>query len=157
MSEDRSDADRHRGAVKSNIGHLEGASGLVGIIKTVMIPERGIIPPSTNFEILDPSIDSEYLKIEVCRRLKSANALKFPLKATPWPAPGLRRASFNSFSFGSANYHTILNDACHYLRCRSLTGRHRSVEYPRAIDAITDDSSDMKPDASVNGYAYLPA
>lgn len=71
MSEDRFDADRHRGAVKSNIGHLEGASGLAGIIKTVMIPERDIIPPNTNFEILDPSIDSEYLKIEVCRRLKS--------------------------------------------------------------------------------------
>jgi len=43
--------------VKSNIGHLEGASGLAGIIKTVMILERGIIPPNANFDTLNPGIN----------------------------------------------------------------------------------------------------
>ncbi|KAI0392953.1 putative polyketide synthase [Xylariaceae sp. FL0594] len=45
------------GAVKSNIGHLEGASGLAGVIKTILVLEKGIIPPNTNFEKLNPKID----------------------------------------------------------------------------------------------------
>ena len=85
------------------------------------------------------------------------NDQQFPLKATPWPAPGLRRASVNSFGFGGANSHAVLDDACHYLHRRNLTGRHRSVEHPPTIDAIADDYSDMKPDASVNGYAHPPS
>ncbi|KAE8858793.1 hypothetical protein PTNB73_08273 [Pyrenophora teres f. teres] len=44
------------GAVKSNIGHLEGASGLASIIKTVMALEKGVIPPNTNFEKPNPRI-----------------------------------------------------------------------------------------------------
>lgn len=46
------------GAVKGNIGHLEGASGLAGVIKTVLILERGIIPPNANFEKLNPKVDA---------------------------------------------------------------------------------------------------
>ena len=53
------------GAVKSNIGHLEGASGVAGLIKTVLVLEKGIIPPNTNFEMVNPRIDSEALKIRV--------------------------------------------------------------------------------------------
>lgn len=53
------------GAVKSNIGHLEGASGLAGLIKTVLSLEKGIIPPNTNFEKLNPKIDSKHLRIKV--------------------------------------------------------------------------------------------
>jgi acyl transferase domain-containing protein len=51
--------------VKSNIGHLEGASGIAGVIKTVMVLETGIIPPNANFEETNPDIDAEFLKIKV--------------------------------------------------------------------------------------------
>lgn len=44
------------GAVKSNIGHLEGASGVAGLIKTILILERALIPPNTNFERLNPRL-----------------------------------------------------------------------------------------------------
>jgi 3-oxoacyl-(acyl-carrier-protein) synthase len=44
------------GAVKSNIGHLEGASGLAGLVKTVLILEQGIIPPNANFQQLNNRI-----------------------------------------------------------------------------------------------------
>jgi len=55
-----------RGAVKSNIGHLEGASGIAGIIKTIMVLEAAVIPPNANFGALNPSIDKDHLRIEVC-------------------------------------------------------------------------------------------
>jgi acyl transferase domain-containing protein len=54
------------GAIKSNIGHLEGASGIAGVIKAMLVLEKGIIPPNTNFEKLNPRIDAEFLKLQVC-------------------------------------------------------------------------------------------
>lgn len=53
------------GSVKSNIGHLEGASGVAGVIKTILALEKGVIPPNANFERLNPRIDAEFLKIKV--------------------------------------------------------------------------------------------
>ncbi|KAL8668761.1 MAG: hypothetical protein Q9168_006619 [Polycauliona sp. 1 TL-2023] len=52
------------GAVKSNIGHLEGCSGIASVIKTILVLEKGIIPPNTNFERVNPKIDTEFLKIK---------------------------------------------------------------------------------------------
>lgn len=54
--------------MKSNIGHLEGASGVAGIIKTIMVLETGVIPPNANFEKLNPKIDADFLRIKVCVR-----------------------------------------------------------------------------------------
>ena len=53
------------GAVKSNIGHLEGASGVAGLIKAVMVLEKGIIPPNTGFERLNPHIDDNSGHLQV--------------------------------------------------------------------------------------------
>ncbi|KAM0794237.1 reducing type I polyketide synthase [Usnea florida] len=120
------------GAVKSNIGHLEGASGLAGFIKAILVLERGIIPPNTNFEALNPNIDLEFLKI------------KLPLRATPWPVSGLRRASVNSFGFGGSNSHVVLDDACNYLRRHNLTGHHCSVENPPVSHTLSNGNFDPR-------------
>lgn len=53
------------GAVKSNVGHLEGTSAITGIIKAILAVEKGIIPPNTNFEKLNPQIDAEFFNLKV--------------------------------------------------------------------------------------------
>lgn len=57
--------ERNSGAVKGNIGHLEGASGLAGVIKAVLVLEKGIIPPNANCEQLNPKIDAQYWGLHV--------------------------------------------------------------------------------------------
>ena len=92
------------GSVKSNIGHLEGSSGIAGVIKTVLALEHAEIPAVAEFKSLNPRIDQEAWNIRI------------PTELTPWPVNGLRRASVNSFGYGGSNGHVILDDALNYLR-----------------------------------------
>lgn len=82
--------DLYVGSVKTNIGHLEGAAGVAGVIKAALTVERGVIPPNLWFEKLNPQITLP------------AN-VKIPTEPTPWAFEGPRRASINSFGFGGAN------------------------------------------------------
>ena len=107
------------GAVKSNVGHLEGAAGIAGLMKTVMVLESGIIPPNIWFEKPNPSIPLDEWNI------------RFPLEVTPWPSSGLRRASVNAFGYGGSNAHVVMEDAYSYLAQRKLSGLHRTVVNPR--------------------------
>ena len=68
---------RLSGAVKSNLGHLEGASGIAGLIKTIMVLEKGVIPPNTNFERLNPKIDANFLNIKVGQIILFVELLDF--------------------------------------------------------------------------------
>ncbi|KAF2158513.1 hypothetical protein M409DRAFT_71605 [Zasmidium cellare ATCC 36951] len=112
------EAPLYIGSVKSNIRHLEGASGVAGVIKTILALEAGIIPSNSNFERLNPKIDADFLNIKVAE------------DATPWPTKGLRRASVASFGFGGANSHIILDDAYNFLRLNGLTGIHNTAVKP---------------------------
>lgn len=53
------------GAAKSNIGHLEGASGIVSIIKTTLALEKGIVPPNADYRYPNPDIPAEQWNIKV--------------------------------------------------------------------------------------------
>ncbi|KAK1445344.1 beta-ketoacyl synthase domain-containing protein [Colletotrichum cuscutae] len=88
------------GSVKTNIGHLEGASGLAGLIKTTLALENGQIPPNMHFNNPNPKIMFDDWKIAV------------PTKMTPWEVPeGIaRRASINSFGYGGTNGHVVLEE-----------------------------------------------
>jgi acyl transferase domain-containing protein len=105
------------GAVKSNVGHLEGAAGIAGLLKSVYVLERGIIPPNIWFEKANPKILDEW-------------NFKFPVEPTLWPQRGLRRASVNSFGYGGSNAHVVLDDALHFLQMHNLFGHHRTVLRP---------------------------
>ncbi|KAI0437216.1 putative polyketide synthase [Xylaria telfairii] len=91
------------GSVKSNIGHLEAAAGIAGIIKAVLMLESGLIPPNIHFKRGNPEIKFDEWNVTV------------PTELTPWPSDGLRRISVNSFGYGGSNAHVVLDDARHYL------------------------------------------
>lgn len=144
------------GALKSNIGHLEGASGIAGIIKTVLVLEKGIIPPNTNFEKLNPRIRADLLSLE------------FPTKSIPWPTEGLRRASVNSFGFGGSNAHAVLDDAQSVLVAYGLQAHHSTSVSPKVTSSGNDNVAARSVDISsgpngmndatnrVNGHSSPP-
>ena len=51
--------------MKSNFGHMEGASGIAAFIKAVMVLERGIIPPIANLETLNPKMQAHLWNVDV--------------------------------------------------------------------------------------------
>ncbi|EKV05020.1 Polyketide synthase, putative [Penicillium digitatum Pd1] len=103
------------GAIKSSIGHLEGGSGVASIIKSILTLESGIIP--ANFEMKETNLSIPAADWNIA----------FPVEALPWPSPGPRRVSVNSFGIGGTNAHCILDDAYHFLNDRRLTGAHRTT------------------------------
>ncbi|KAL6796632.1 putative polyketide synthase [Trichoderma sp. SZMC 28012] len=126
------------GSVKTNIGHMEGASGLAGLIKAVFALERAVIPPNLWFEKANPRIPLEKWGLEVSTKLQ------------PWRESGLRRASINSFGYGGTNAHCILDDAYHYLEARGLNGAHNTLVSPEPLleeSASSEDSSSSNSDA----------
>ena len=88
------------GSVKGNIGHLDVAAGITGFIKTVLMLEHRLLPPSINFSRPNPDIDFASSPFRVNTTLR------------PWEvAHGPRRAGVSSFGFGGTNVHVILEEA----------------------------------------------
>ncbi|EHL00640.1 putative Phthiocerol/phenolphthiocerol synthesis polyketide synthase type I PpsA [Glarea lozoyensis 74030] len=65
------------GSIKANVGHLEGASGIAGVIKSILILEKGIIPPNAGFERVNPNIDEKGLNLKVGRNRPERKDLKY--------------------------------------------------------------------------------
>lgn len=83
------------GSVKTNLGHLEAAAGIAGLIKTALAIHHREVPPSLHFDTPNPHIDLGALRLEV------------PTRARPWSSVD-RIAGVSSFGFGGTNAHTIL-------------------------------------------------
>jgi amino acid adenylation domain-containing protein len=88
------------GSVKTNIGHLDTASGVSGLIKTILALQHRQIPPTLHFQSPNPEIDFEHSPFFVNDRLRD-----WPVGATP------RRAGVSSFGIGGTNAHVILEEA----------------------------------------------
>ncbi|WP_239004023.1 type I polyketide synthase [Nocardia panacis] len=85
------------GAVKSNIGHTEGAAGVAGVIKAVLALRHGVIPPNVHFTRPNPYIDWEAAPFVV------------PTRPTPWS--GSKVAGVSSFGMSGSNAHIVLAEA----------------------------------------------
>ena len=88
------------GSIKTNIGHLDRAAGVSGLIKTVLSLERGVLPPILHFTAPNPEIDFAESPFFVHARLAE------------WRANGApRRACVNSLGMGGTNAHVVLEEA----------------------------------------------
>nr|AAY00026.1 SA1_PKSB [uncultured bacterial symbiont of Discodermia dissoluta] len=86
------------GSVKTNIGHLEAAAGIAGLIKVILSMNRGVIPRHLHFEEPNPRIDWDRFPVRVSN------------EATDWPfRPGQpARAAVSSFGFSGTNAHIVV-------------------------------------------------
>ncbi|MBE9178539.1 acyltransferase domain-containing protein [Oculatella sp. LEGE 06141] len=88
------------GSVKTNVGHLNTAAGVTGLIKTLLSLKHRKIPPSLHFEQPNPHIDFANSPFYVNTQL------------TDWPSNGIpRRAGVSSFGIGGTNAHVVLEEA----------------------------------------------
>lgn len=86
------------GSVKTNIGHLEPAAGISGVMKVILAIQHSQIPPHLHFDDPNPYFDWDRLPI------------KIPTTPTPWPE-GVKTAGVSSFGMGGTNAHVILQQA----------------------------------------------
>ncbi|MGG4102530.1 SDR family NAD(P)-dependent oxidoreductase [Paenibacillus lautus] len=147
------------GSVKTNIGHLESAAGIAGLIKVLMSMKHKQLPGLQNFKTLNHRISIKgspfYMvdKLQEWKLLEGADGQSFP-----------RRAGISSFGFGGTNSHIILEEAPavkkktakklpHYLICLSAKTeeslRQRELDLARWIDrngsgiSLTDVSATL--------------
>ena len=101
LCRDRSrDDPLHVGSVKTNVGHLEAAAGIAGLIKVVLALRHGQIPPHLHFRCPSPRIAWDDLPIRI------------PTRPTPWQrAAHPRVAGVSSFGMSGANAHVVLQEA----------------------------------------------
>ncbi|HEU4325736.1 MAG TPA: SDR family NAD(P)-dependent oxidoreductase [Roseiflexaceae bacterium] len=137
------------GSVKPNIGHLDRASGVTGLIKTALMLAHKQIPPQLNFARTGPDIDLDSSPFVVSTELRD------------WPAgPEPRRAGVNSFGLGGTNAHVVLEEAP--ARPPSDPGRPYqllvlSAKTEAALEAMTDNLAAhcrANPDQNPSDLAY---
>ncbi|MBX9651438.1 MAG: amino acid adenylation domain-containing protein [Xanthobacteraceae bacterium] len=88
------------GSVKANVGHLDAAAGVTGLIKTALILHRGVIPPQINFDEPNPRLDLK------------RGAFALSASGTAWTAGTTpRRAGVSAFGVGGTNVHISLEEA----------------------------------------------
>jgi acyl transferase domain-containing protein/NAD(P)-dependent dehydrogenase (short-subunit alcohol dehydrogenase family)/acyl carrier protein len=116
------------GSVKTNIGHLDCAAGVAGLIKTVLALQHREIPPTLHFR--QPSPEIELGPFRVVDRL------------TEWTSEGPRRAGVSSFGIGGTNAHVVLEEAPSSILPRSA-GEDApallllSAKTPAALEVVT--------------------
>jgi phthiocerol/phenolphthiocerol synthesis type-I polyketide synthase E len=116
------------GSVKTNIGHLDCAAGVAGLIKTVLALQHREIPPTLHFQQPSPEID--FGPFRVVDRL------------TEWRSEGPRRAGVSSFGIGGTNAHVVLEEAPSSILPRSAGEEAPallllSAKTPAALEAVT--------------------
>jgi acyl transferase domain-containing protein/NADPH:quinone reductase-like Zn-dependent oxidoreductase/NAD(P)-dependent dehydrogenase (short-subunit alcohol dehydrogenase family)/acyl carrier protein len=107
------------GSVKSNIGHLESAAGIAGLIKTVLALRHGVVPPNLHFQQWNPNISPDNTRFFV------------PTESTDWPVDApTRLAAVSSFGFSGTNAHVVLEE---YADVPTAAARTGAVVVPALI------------------------
>ena len=120
------------GSVKGNIGHVDVAAGLAGLIKTVLALEHQAIPASLHFESPNPRLDLSHTRFRVAKT------------GTPWPrAAAPRIAGVSSFGLGGTNAHIVVQEAPANVPARPDTTEHAvplllSADSQTALDTCSE-------------------
>ncbi len=147
------------GSVKSNVGHLEAAAGMAGLIKMALASDRGVLPGNLHYSTINPGIDLEDLNLSIVDELSS------------WPdGEGLSRFAVSSFGFGGTNCHLLLEHADHrdpqdpVVAQQARLARHAVTLSSRSADLLAEDSlswtqwlaktSENAPSSSLADIAY---
>ena len=101
------------GAVKTNVGHLEPAAGIVGLIKTILVCKKKMIPPNINFKDLNPLIH--------CTNIVFPDILNNIDDVTVY-------ASVSSFGFGGTNSHIILESSDEHIEYKPISWKKNHFE-----------------------------
>ena len=136
------------GSVKTNVGHLDAAAGVTGLIKTVLSLQHSVLPPSLHFQTPNPQLD-----------LASS---PFYVNATrkEWAAASPRRAGVSSFGVGGTNAHVIVEEAVQTedsSESRSLQLLIVSAKTSTALDAATANLAEhleKNPELKLGDVAY---
>ncbi|HTG35648.1 MAG TPA: non-ribosomal peptide synthase/polyketide synthase [Thermoanaerobaculia bacterium] len=140
------------GSLKTNIGHLDAAAGVAGLIKAALAVESGTIPPSLHFERPNPEIGLEESPFFVAAERRE------------WPVAGPRRAGVSSFGIGGTNAHVVLEEPP--APAPSGPSRPRqlllvSARSPQALEEATrrlagflEEGLDQRPDLELGDVAY---
>lgn len=153
------------GSVKTNIGHLEAASGMAAVIKVVLSLQHATIPAHLHFAVPNPDISWDELPIEI------------PTATVPWPAADAtetrgRLAGVNSFGVSGTNAHLILGEApvqipeqapierpCHLLTLSARSEDALSALAERYVEYLGQQTDDTFPDIAFtanHGRAHFP-
>lgn len=135
------------GSVKSNIGHLDAAAGVAGVIKIALMMKHRELVPTVNFRNTNPAIDFE------------SSPFRVSTQRAPWRSDGPLRAGVSSFGIGGTNAHAILEES----PAPTPTGSSRSEQIlvvsartPTALRSAADqlaeylESEDVAPLADVS-------
>ena len=119
------------GSVKSNIGHLKGAAGAAGILKTALALHHKVLPPSLNFERPNPNVDW------------SASPFAVNTELREWEVPDgqARVAGVSAFGFGGTNFHIVMEE---HVPGRLSSNGHTSIAVPAAVPATASASADAE-------------
>ncbi|OWF43458.1 fusarin C synthetase-like [Mizuhopecten yessoensis] len=113
------EADVRIGSVKTNIGHLESAAGIAGLIKVMLMMQHGKVVPSLHFRNSNPKINFGNFNFEVATGITDWNPLP----------DGTRMSCVNSFGFGGTNSHAIIKQLPN-----TEKKHHNSCEDEKSID-----------------------
>ena len=138
------------GSAKANVGHLDAAAGVVGLIRAALALQHREIPPLAHFRRLNRHIDSV------------GSPFYFPTKARSWASDGPRRAGVSSFGVGGTNVHAVLEEAPDIaLATAGKSGRRpvlplsarNSATLRIAAAALADDLA-RRPDIALGDVAF---
>ncbi|WP_420140822.1 type I polyketide synthase, partial [Sphingomonas sp.] len=115
------------GSIKSNVGHLEAGSGIAGLLKAMLVVERGMIPRSLHSETPNPNIPFDDLNLRLASRAEMLPA-------------GRRLAAVNSFGFGGTNAHAIVEAVVLDLPAADAVAADRKSLPPLLLSAKSDEA-----------------